>query len=140
MWLLPFLYQKMCTWVLVYIPNHLYSKNSLFPHFRNSAKLHRKVFPQHFFIPTLHCFSTLFKTSLVLTLLSILLGCCLSPIQLKTFEKHWTVAIFFLEICKTETFLSCFYWYNKQNSKLSHHAFSFCVYYKAASIWKQIKR
>ena len=130
----------------VYMGPGLYSQSSLFqkffiPTFPQFGKIaSESISAALFYSNTSFCFSTLFKTSLVLTLLSILLGCCLSPIQLKTFEKHLTVAIFFLEICKTETFLSCFYWYNKQNSKLSHHAFSFCVYYKAASIWKQIKR
>ena len=113
MWLLPFLYQKMCRWVLVYIPSRLYSKNSLFIHFLNSAKLHQKILAQHFFIPTILCFNTLCKTSLVLTLVWIFLGCCLSPVHLKTAENHWMIVFFFLEICKTETFFACFYWCNK---------------------------
>ena len=54
------------------------------------------------------CFSTLFKTFMVLTLVSMLLGCCLSPIHLKTIENHWMVVIFSLERCKTETFFTCF--------------------------------
>ena len=108
MWLLPFLYQKMCRWVLVYIPSRLYSKNSLFIHFLNSAKLHQKILAQHFFIPVLLCFIILCKTSLMLTLVWILLGCCIRPIHPKAVENHWTF-VFFLEICKTETFFTYFY-------------------------------
>ena len=107
MWLLPFSYQKMYPWVLVYIPNRLYCKNSSFLHFLNLAKLHQ------LFIPALLSFSTLCKTYFVLTLVWILLDCCLSPIHLKTIKNHWMVVIFFLEICKTETFFACFYWCDK---------------------------
>ena len=81
MWLLPFFYQNMYSWVLVYILNRLYSKNSLFLHFLNSAKLHQKILAQYFFM----------QTYLVLTSVRILLGCCLSPIHLKTID-------FFLDI------------------------------------------
>ena len=88
MWLLPFLYQKMYPWVLVYIPNRLYCKNSSFLHFLNLTKLH------HLFIPALLSFSTLCKTYFVLTLVWILLDCCLSPIHLKTIKNHWMVISF----------------------------------------------
>ena len=142
MWLLPFLYQKMCRWVLVYIPSRLYSKNSLFIHFLNSAKLHQKILAQHFFIPTLLCFKTLCKNSLVLTLVWILLGFCLSPIHLKRAENHWMVVLFFWRYVKLKPFLLVFI--DVTSNTLSCHimflAFSFCVYYKAVSIWRQIKR
>ena len=132
----------MCAQVLVYIPNRLYSKGPLFPYFLNSAKLHQKILAQHFVIPVLLCFITLCKTSLILTLVWILLGSYLCPIYLKTVENHWTF-LSFLELCKTETFFTCFYLCNKQNSLSCHIMFlalSFSVYYKAVSISKQIKR
>ena len=134
MWHLAFLYQKMCTWVLVYIPNRLYSKNSLFLHLLNSTKLHQKILAQHFFIPALLCFNTLCKNSMVLSLVRILLGCSLSPIHLKTVENHLKIVLFFLEICKTETFFARFSFL-----QIIFLAFSFCVYYKTVSIGRQIK-
>ena len=120
-----------------HIFTRLFSKNSLFLHYLNLAKLHQKIFAQQFFNLTILCFSNLFKTCLVMTFLWILLGYCLSPMHLKTTENHWIVVIFSLEICKS-VFM------NVTSETLSSHimfvAFSFCVYYKAVSIWKQIKR
>ena len=125
----------------VYVGPGLYSKNYLSTHFLNSAKLHQKNTCATLFYPALLCFNTSYKNSLVLTLVLILLGCFLNPIHMMTTENHWMVVIFFLEICKTEIFLLVFI--DVTSKTLSCYMFlifSFCVYYKVVSIWKQIKR